>query len=298
MSKSLLILVFLTLATLSTAIPLSDVQTTTLEPNLNETVIVNLQKAAELVSKLNQEVVERLAEDSSKDLEAENIAVVGGFVTVASIHYSGSINTVPGTESPSLVQSLPSESRGQAASTARPQIQGPQLDYQAKDGKFSSVLRDLEDLESHVQDAIRNFTASRQFAYSAMLRPMVRHIRELRENLTQLRNRMISVAALTSISTQVTALQNEIGDAIPGVPINTQRPPNVSAVIGAAVVAASPDGAGANSPVVMRPASGGGKGNVLDANVYNLGSNDTLLNAEAVEEELKELSESFGWVTE
>lgn len=88
------------------------------------------------------------------------------------------------------------------------------------DTRFSDVLRDLEDLELHVQDAIANFTANRRFGYSALLRPMVTNIRELRTNLTLLRNRMIGIVALNSVASQVTSLQSEIGDAISSVPAN------------------------------------------------------------------------------
>ena len=83
-----------------------------------------------------------------------------------------------------------------------------------REQKFSIVLRELEDLEEYVQYSIRNLTASRQFAYGAMLRPMVTHIQQLRTNLTLLRNRMVGIVALNSITQQVNSLSTEIGGAI------------------------------------------------------------------------------------
>lgn len=120
-----------------------------------------------------------------------------------------------------------------------------------REQKFSSVLRDLEDLEAHIQTTIRNLTATRQFAYGAMLRPMVTHIQQLRTNLTLLRNRMVGIVALNTIAQQVNSLTSEIGDAI--TTIDTPRDP------------------------------------------------PTLLNAngdESDDNELKDLQESLGWVTE
>lgn len=86
----------------------------------------------------------------------------------------------------------------------------------AREQKFSDVLKELADLESVIEGGMRNFTASRQWAYSAMLRPMLVQIQQLRTNLTGLRNRMIGFAALAEIQLQVQVIAEEMGDVVTG----------------------------------------------------------------------------------
>ncbi|XP_015787155.1 putative GPI-anchored protein pfl2 [Tetranychus urticae] len=84
----------------------------------------------------------------------------------------------------------------------------------SSDQKFTHVLEDLDSLEVHVSSAIANFTSSRRFTYTAMLKPMLKHIHQLKNNLSLLQNRLIGVAALTNIASQVNELTDHISDAL------------------------------------------------------------------------------------
>lgn len=93
----------------------------------------------------------------------------------------------------------------------------------SKDKKFEAVLHNLDILQDQVEEAITNFTTSKRFSYSAMLKPMLRNINQLRDNLTLLRTRLIGVTALSSISEQVNELTDQIGEALA-----YDQPPSVS----------------------------------------------------------------------
>lgn len=84
----------------------------------------------------------------------------------------------------------------------------------SKDKKFETVLHNINILEDQVEEAISNFTASKRFSFSAMLKPMLRNISQLRENLTLLRSRLIGVTALSSIAEQVNELTDKISEAL------------------------------------------------------------------------------------
>ena len=92
-----------------------------------------------------------------------------------------------------------------------------------RDQKFSTILKELDELEVVLQDGIRDFTQTRQHAFRSMLRPMLQQVQQLKSNLTQLRNRLISYVALTELRQQVTDIRNEVGDAI-----TSNRPPAAS----------------------------------------------------------------------
>lgn len=99
-----------------------------------------------------------------------------------------------------------------------------------RDQKFSTVFKDLDELEVILQDGIRDFTQTRQFAFRNMLRPMLQQVQQLKGNLNQLRNRLISYVALHELRQQVTDIRNEVGDAITSNRPAGANPPLANAV--------------------------------------------------------------------
>ncbi|KAI1301764.1 hypothetical protein HDE_03341 [Halotydeus destructor] len=92
-------------------------------------------------------------------------------------------------------------------------------DDEPREQKFSSVLNDIDELEVHVKDAIGNLTANRQYAFGAMLKPMVTQIHDLRLNLTLLRHQVIGIVALENLRTHVNSLQSDVNSAMDAVEV-------------------------------------------------------------------------------
>lgn len=176
-----------------------------------------IKTATETIKVLSQKVEDSLAEtivaDASQptsgitDLPEESLAYAADSVTA-------SVPVVAPIQSSQSNQTSPQSPVAQDTENV------------IRDQKFSTVLKDLDDLEYILQGGIRNFTRNHQYAYSAMLRPMLTQIQQLKNNLTNLRNRMIGFVALTELRQQVTDLTVEIGDAITSnQKIPGQRPP-------------------------------------------------------------------------
>lgn len=178
---------------------------------------------------LNKQVIESLAEQVVRDateipVNVNNDSADKSSATVELTYRESGEETTEATvikQQQSSTSSPSSTSTSVVSASVTPAPVAPASESQEQDKKFSSVLREIKDLEETIQVAIRNFTSTRQFAYGAMLRPMLSNIQQLRTNLTMLRNRMIGFVALTEIRTQVNHLTDEIGDAIVAV---TEKP--------------------------------------------------------------------------
>ena len=211
----------------STAAP-TTISSTNVDFSEQSSVESRIKNVTLKLDSLNKQVIESLAEEVVRD--ATEIPVGNVVGTVLTYRESSGEPVVEERQQPSSSSSSSSSSTTSSPSSPSPSSSSPssnsttsqaQIQQQEQDRKFSSVLRELKDLEDHLQVAIRNFTQTRQYAYGAMLRPMLTNIQQLRTNLTMLRNRMIGFVALTEIRQQVNHLTDEIGDAIVAV---TEKP--------------------------------------------------------------------------
>ena len=231
LSKVYLVCLFITFV--SSAPVLEDATEVTTTPP-SATIEASLESRIKNVTlkldSLNKQVIESLAEQVVRDATEIPVNVNNNDPTDKN---SGSVELTyresgeESTEPPVIKQPQESSTStstltSTSTSTSPPvPVTAAGSEAQEQEKKFSSVLREIKDLEDTIQVAIRNFTSTRQFAYGAMLRPMLSNIQQLRTNLTMLRNRMIGFVALTEIRTQVNHLTDEIGDAIVSV---TEKP--------------------------------------------------------------------------
>ena len=215
----------------STAAPTLAVTTISTTTDLPEQSLVEsrIRNVTLKLDSLNKQVVESLAEEVVRDATEIPVSNVVGTVLT---YRESSEELVENRQQPQGQQipssNVPSSSSSSSSASSSPSFSSSsssQAQQQEQDKKFSSVLRELKDLEDHLQVAIKNFTQTRQYAYGAMLRPMLTNIQQLRTNLTMLRNRMIGFVALTEIRQQVNHLTDEIGDAIVAV---TEKPAHLN----------------------------------------------------------------------
>lgn len=161
---------------------------TTTSSEKSATLDVKIHKATEKIRILNQKVEDSLAQSIIVDATESPTDIDEGILNYAAI-----------------------SSSSEAASSRNISSEAAE-----REQKFSDVLKELADLESVIEDGIRNFTANRQWAYSSMLRPMLLQIQQLRTNLAGLRNRMIGFVALAELQLQVHNLTQEMGDIVTG----------------------------------------------------------------------------------
>lgn len=258
--SSQIYLVCLFIASVSSTPVLEDVKevTTTVSTTVEASLESRIKNVTLKLDSLNKQVIESLAEQVVRDateipVNVNNNDSIDKSSATVELTYreSGEESTesplISQQSSPSPSESSspsPSASSSSTSSSPSPSVSGTfTSESQEQEKKFSSVLREIRDLEETIQVAIRNFTSTRQFAYGAMLRPMLSNIQQLRTNLTMLRNRMIGFVALTEIRTQVNHLTDEIGDAIVSV---TEKPVLMNHI-------AEADGDAASTDDVVKP---------------------------------------------
>jgi hypothetical protein len=192
-----------------------DLTTLTSVPSLES----KIKSATETIKVLSQKVEDSLAQSIVVDAAQPTSGITD--MPDETLNYAAG--------SPPVIPAVIASISAQAAVQAP--VQDP--DSVIREQKFSTVLKDLDELEGLLQGGIRNFTQTRQFAYSTMLRPMLTQVQQLKNNLTNLRNRMIGFVALTELRQQVTDMTTEIGDAITAnqVVMPQQKPPALSNVV-------------------------------------------------------------------
>ena len=180
------------------------------------TIEVKIKKATDTIENLNKNIIDSLAGTIDRDA----LSTIGTFMyaDAASLLNATASNST-NSNSNSTTPGLTSASSSSAATTANPNVKKQENTTATTaapntDQKFSVVLKDLQEFEDHLQESIRNFTATRQFAYRTMLRPMLQQVQQLRANLTHLRNHMVGYHAVTELQQQVNALTTELGDVI------------------------------------------------------------------------------------
>lgn len=200
---------------LVTGIPLfleesSDTGTTTLPTLVASSIEVKIKKATDTIETLNKNIIDSLGGTIERDAHSS----IGTYLDSEAL-LNTTVNSTTTAANP-LSTTTPNTTMKQENTTGNPH----------EDFKFSIVLRDLQEFEDHLKDSIRNFTATRQFAYRTMLRPMLQQVQQLRTNLTHLRNHMIGFHAVTELQQQVNALTVELGDVItsgrPGMEIQAE----------------------------------------------------------------------------
>lgn len=170
---------------------------------------VKIKKATDTIDNLNKNIIDSLAGTIDNDA----LSPIGTYADAESLVNSTSNFTAANASSVTLSSTQTAQTNNSSVNLGLKQQENA-TSAQNTDQKFSTVLKDLQEFEEHLMDSIRNFTATRQYAYRTMLRPMLQQVQQLRSNLTHLRNHMIGFHAVTELQQQVNALTTELGDVI------------------------------------------------------------------------------------
>lgn len=167
---------------------------------------VKIRKATDKIANLNKNIIDSLAGTIDNDAHSS----IGTYFDAQVLTTNATANSTASSTASPVSVTVPSSANSTTNQTSTTTMSA----NASADLKFSTVLADLQEFENHLQDSIRNFTATRQFAYRTMLRPMLQQVQQLRSNLTHLRNHMIGFHAVTELQQQVNALTVELGDVI------------------------------------------------------------------------------------
>ena len=84
----------------------------------------------------------------------------------------------------------------------------------ARDEKFSEVIKDLTSLENQIRDAINDAMSKRKYGLVARLRPILTYVSYIRTNMDSLRSRVVAVAALSTIAANVNQVVDRFADVM------------------------------------------------------------------------------------
>lgn len=84
----------------------------------------------------------------------------------------------------------------------------------AREEKFSEVIKDLTSLENQIKDAINDAMSKRKYMLVSRLRPILTYVSYIRTNMDSLRSRVVAVAALSTIAANVNQVVDRFADVM------------------------------------------------------------------------------------